>query len=102
MEQSPTFSTLFGKLFHIFGTLFHNLWNCSTKSGTFPLCVGLLGYCQKFQAILSAPQFDEGLEQRAEIIVEVRKVELYHFIGESEKSQMPRSSIAQFCEDLGF
>ena len=32
-----------GELFHIFGTLFHN---CSTKSGTVPLCVGLLGYCR--------------------------------------------------------
>ena len=33
---------LFGELFHIFGTLLHNFWNCSTKSGTVPLCVGLL------------------------------------------------------------
>ena len=25
--------------------LFHFLWNCSIKSGTVPLCFGLLGYC---------------------------------------------------------
>ena len=59
---------LFGELLHIFGTLFHKLWNCSTfcrtvpqivalfhflqkcsiKSGTVPLCIGLLGYCRAF------------------------------------------------------
>ena len=28
--------------------LFHKLWNCFIKSGTVPLCVGLLGYCPIF------------------------------------------------------
>ena len=37
---------LFDELFHIFETLFHKMWNCSTKSGTVPFFVGLLGYCQ--------------------------------------------------------
>jgi hypothetical protein len=27
---------------------FHFFWNCSTKSGTVPLCVGLFGYCSNY------------------------------------------------------
>ena len=61
-----TFNTLIGRFRYLrlpFGTgavpkfwnavpqivkLFHKKWNCSTKSGTVPLCAGLLGYCRKF------------------------------------------------------
>ena len=55
MEQRrallSTCSTFWGAVPHFWDEvpqiveLFHFLWDCSTKSGTVPLCVGLLGYC---------------------------------------------------------
>ena len=50
MNSDPLWAPvpLFGSCSTFFGTLFHKLWNCSTKSGTVPLCVGLLGYCPEF------------------------------------------------------
>ena len=49
VELRPAYRTWgAGELFHIFGTLFYKLWNCSTKRRTFPQIVELFHFVSVF------------------------------------------------------
>ena len=58
---------------------------------------------KKLPPLLSGRQLDGGLDESAEIIVELWKVEPYFCISKSGKTQMPPSCTAESCEEfIGF
>ena len=75
--------TRFQDLFHFLGSCSTFLGRCSTKSGTVPLCVGLLGYCQYPRGHLGgAIYITEGASLRKTYIriVPIRALSLFSSI----------------------
>ena len=76
--------------------LLHKKWNCSTKSGTVPLCVGLLGYCRNLFVFRLEEENNENTGKVVDAVMEsIEETPQHDFVRIG--FQQPTSDSDQSC-----